>query len=126
MLSRLLSVLISLALSPSLTPLSLCLACTRPLFLCPPLLPPPLDPSVLSLVPSLPRLSPPPAPPFSHTAGHEHPLTQLIRQQGKQHVSKSVSDLVEEDEEAALEGLGLALQKMSPGQRKALVEKLLA
>jgi len=59
-------------------------------------------------------------------AGHEHPLTQLIRQQGKQHVSKTVSDLVEDDEEAALEGLGLALQKMSPDRRKALLEKLLA
>lgn len=59
-------------------------------------------------------------------AGREHALTQLILQQGKEHVSRAVAELVEEDEEAALQGLGQAVHKMSPDKRKALLEKLLA
>ena len=59
-------------------------------------------------------------------AGYEHPLTLLISQRNKERVSKSVSDLVDEDEEAALQGMSAALQKLAPEKRRAMLEKLLA
>jgi len=59
-------------------------------------------------------------------AGYEHPLTLLISQRNKERVTKSVSDLVDEDQDAALQGLSAALQKLAPEKRRAMLEKLLA
>lgn len=59
-----------------------------------------------------------------HDTGSEHPLTQLISQQHKNAVAKTIADLVDEEEEAALEGIRLALSGLSADKRRAVMEKL--
>jgi hypothetical protein len=63
---------------------------------------------------------------FASCLGHEHPLSQLISQQAKKHIASSVSQLVERDDDAALEGMIAALQQLAPEKRRAMLDKLLA
>ena len=58
------------------------------------------------------------------SAGHEHPLNQLVSQQRTKHVAEAVERLVEENESGALDGITSALSKLSPDQRKAILAKL--
>ena len=54
----------------------------------------------------------------------EHPLCVLIAQQTKKRVCESVAQLVAEDNEAAIEGLGAALVQLPLERRRALLDKI--